>query len=527
MKAFLMYADRDFDMAGELPDNEPALTEDLGLGTLLRAMAGGDEFLFEVARRAVLSSLADADAIGYRQRILADCLEQASAVRQMYDAATEAVAGSKKIYRGIFSQSPDSILRWSVEALQLFVGILRRLRNIADEQAPGFRSEGFTALFGMLSRELGDDYFQAIEDHLQRLRFRDGVLISVELGKGNKAINYVLSKPPREKRSWFQRISGNDRSAYILRIADRDESGHRTVAELRGRGIHLAANALAQSTDHILSFLTMLSCELGFYIGCLNLHERLTQKGEPLCFPVPLAAGEPALSFQGLYDACLSLRLEERAVGNDGNAGSKPLVMITGANQGGKSTFLRSVGVAQLMMQCGMFVPAGSFSGSVCERLFTHFRREEDATMESGKLDEELGRMSEIADSITPHSIVLFNESFAATNEREGSEIARQIIRALLESGVRVFFVTHLFDLAHSLYLQEADAALFLRGKASRRAADFPACRRRAIAHELRPRPVRAHIRRGTPARGLRTHGQLTGRAPGRGRSQRSEQVGH
>jgi len=470
MKAFLMYAGRDFDMAGELPANEPALTEDLGLGTLLRAMACGDEFLLEVARRAVLSSLADTEAIGYRQQILADCLEQASAVRQMYDAAVEAVDGSKKIYRGIFSQSPDSILRWSVEALQLFVGILRRLRNIADEHAAGFRSEGFTALFGMLTRELGDDYFQAVEDHLQRLRFRDGVLLSAELGKGNKAINYVLRKPPREKPSWFRRISGNNHSTnshstYTLKIADRDESGHRTVSELRGRGIHLAANALAQSTDHILSFLTMLRCELGFYIGCLNVHERLTQKGEPLCFPVPLAAGEPALSFQGLYDACLSLRLEERAVGNDASAGSKPLVMITGANQGGKSTFLRSVGVAQLMMQCGMFVPARSFSGSVCERLFTHYRREEDATMESGKLDEELGRMSEIADSITPHSIVLFNESFAATNEREGSEIARQIIRALLESGVRVFFVTHLFDLAHSLYLQEADAALFLRAE--------------------------------------------------------------
>jgi DNA mismatch repair ATPase MutS len=465
MKAFLMYAGRDFDMEGELPANELALTEDLGLGTLFGAMARGDEFLFDVARRAVLSSLTDPEAIGYRQRILADCLEQASVVRQIYDAAAEAVAGSKKIYRGIFSQSPDSTLRWAIEALHLFVGILRRLRHIADEHAADFRSEGFTALFGMLSRELGDDYFQAIEDHLLQLRFRGGVLLSAELGKGNKAINYILRKSSRERPRWFRRTSATSRSAYVLRISDRDESGHRTLSELRGRGIHLAANALAQSTDHILSFLTMLHCELGFYIGCLNVQERLAQKEEPVCFPVPLSAGENALSFEGLYDICLSLRLGERAVGNDAHADGKSLVMITGANQGGKSTFLRSVGVAQLMMQCGMFVPAGSFSSSVCERLFTHYRREEDATMESGKLDEELGRMSEIADSIAPRSIVLFNESFAATNEREGSEIARQIVRALLEAGIRVFFVTHLFDLAQSLYLHEANAALFLRAE--------------------------------------------------------------
>ncbi len=56
--------------------------------------------------------------------------------------------------------------------------------------------------------------------------------------------------------------------------------------------------------------------------------------------------------------------------------------------------------------------------------------------------------MSSIVDNMTPSSIVLLNESFASTNEREGSEIARQIVRALLETGIKVFYVTHLFDLA-------------------------------------------------------------------------------
>jgi DNA mismatch repair ATPase MutS len=150
-------------------------------------------------------------------------------------------------------------------------------------------------------------------------------------------------------------------------------------------------------------------------------------------------------------------------VGNDIDADRKLLVMITGANQGGKSTFLRSNGLAQLMMQCGMFVPAEAFSSNVCDGIFTHFKREEDATMTSGKLDEELSRMSDIADNMTPNCVLLCNESFAATNEREGSEIARQIIRALLETGVMVFFVTHLFDLAQGFYLQQMDGAMFLR----------------------------------------------------------------
>ena len=110
-----------------------------------------------------------------------------------------------------------------------------------------------------------------------------------------------------------------------------------------------------------------------------------------------------------------------------------------------------------------MFAAAESFAASVSDRIFTHFKREEDATMDKGKLEEELSRMSGIAGDIACGCLLLCNESFASTNEREGSEIARQIVRALLESGVRVFFVTHLFDLAHGFHAEKADSALFLR----------------------------------------------------------------
>lgn len=175
--------------------------------------------------------------------------------------------------------------------------------------------------------------------------------------------------------------------------------------------------------------------------------------------------GSAAFSSCGLYDVCLSLNLEGRAVGNDVAGDGKLLVMITGANRGGKSTFLRSAGLAQLMMQCGMFVPAESHRAEVRGGIFTHFKREEDAAMKSGKLDEELNRMSSIIDKIRPGGIALLNESFASTNEREGSEIARQIVRALLEAGVRVFYVTHMFDLAQGVYRSGLETALFLRAE--------------------------------------------------------------
>jgi DNA mismatch repair ATPase MutS len=152
-------------------------------------------------------------------------------------------------------------------------------------------------------------------------------------------------------------------------------------------------------------------------------------------------------------------------VGNDVQGDGKSLVIITGANSGGKSTFLRSVGLAQLMMQCGLFVTAQSYRANVTRGIFTHFIREEDSGMTSGRLDEELGRMSAIAGQIGPHCLMLFNESFAGTNEREGSEIGRQVVRALLEAEIKVFFVTHRYDFAERFHSQHAASTLFLRAE--------------------------------------------------------------
>jgi DNA mismatch repair ATPase MutS len=125
----------------------------------------------------------------------------------------------------------------------------------------------------------------------------------------------------------------------------------------------------------------MLRLELAFYLGCLNLHDTLAGKGEPVCFPEPLPAGQLSLTADGIYDVCLTLHLGNRAVGNEVLADGKSLVMITGANQGGKSTLLRSLGLAHLMMQAGMFAGARSFRAGVCNGVFTHFKREEDAAM--------------------------------------------------------------------------------------------------------------------------------------------------
>jgi hypothetical protein len=266
------------------PGSDDVLTQDLELDTLWNAMAAGDEYLFETAKRVLLSSLTDPEAIVCRQRVLADCLERPAIVRQLYDLAMEALESERKVGSLWHNDRPDTILHRSVQALTLHVDVLKRLRQIADEQAENFRSEGFTRFFAMLREELADDYLQTLEHHLGELEFKRGVLESAALGKGNKGRSYIVRR--QRERRWTERLPFGSRTpGYSFTIPPRDESGFKALEEIRGKGINLVANAVAQSADHVKSFFAMLRLELAFYLGCLNLRERLDEKGEPTGFP--------------------------------------------------------------------------------------------------------------------------------------------------------------------------------------------------------------------------------------------------
>lgn len=465
MKAYLLYPDRDFDFEADLPSHHEDLIQDLELTTLLQAMALDDAYLAEVARKVLLAGLDEPQAIRYRQQILTDCIAEPAMIRRMYAIVVGALKDKSGRWWHV-SQNPSLTLSSAVNYLEDVMVQLKQLRTIADDHVGKIRSAGLGTLFRTLQRELDDEYFQTVNRHLRQLRFRDGVWISAELDRDNSGIGFVLRTPGDGRQGWKERLGLEPHSSYSFTVPTRDDAGWYALADLTSRAINLVANAAAQSADHILSYFAMLRAELGFYIGCLNLHDALVAKGAPTSFPEPSPWRPLRLSAKGLRDICLTLRADDPVVGNDADGDGKLLVIITGANSGGKSTFLRSVGQAQLMMQCGMFVTAQAFQAGVCGGgVFTHFIRDEDATMTSGRLDKELVRMSLIADQIRPHSLILFNESFAATNEREGSEIGRQVVRALLEADIKVLFVTHQFDFAESFHQRHADTTLFLRAE--------------------------------------------------------------
>ena len=208
------------------------------------------------------------------------------------------------------------------------------------------------------------------------------------------------------------------------------------VEALEQNIVNYAMSFTRSFIEKFSGFFEQLMLQTAFYRGAVNLRHHMKRSGIEYCFPT--VCDNKNLSFIELKEFVMCMEQRVNAVGNTCSILNKQLVIITGANQGGKSTFLRSVGIAQVMMQAGLPVAAEDFSSGIFPSLFTHFTRREDSAMNSGRLDEELGRMNSIIENLDDRSLVLLNESFATTTEVDGSIIAYDIIKALNEAGVKI-----------------------------------------------------------------------------------------
>ena len=463
MKVHLLYPDRDLDLKAPLPAGSDDLVRDLGLATVFGAMAGGDRLLLEVSRHVVLARVDDPAVIRWRQDALDDCARLPDMAREIYAVALDAIERERKVW-GWSNTFAESVVHRAVDTLALLIVSMRNLRDVAEANEGRVQSEAFRRLFAQISAELDDAFLAQVEAHLKRLGGYNEVLVTAGLGSGARSADFVLSRRTR-RPAWRERLGLAERDVYVYEIAPRDEAGSHALGEVRNRGLALAADAIARSCDHVVSFFSQVRNELAFYLGCLNLAASVASTGSPLVRPEALDAASGVLEADGLYDIALRLAGRAEVVGNDLACAGTRLLVVTGANRGGKSTFLRSLGSAQVMMQAGMFVAASRLRADVRPGVLTHFRREEDAALEHGKLDEELGRMSELVDRVSPGTLVLMNESFSSTNEREGSQIGRQVIEGLLDSGVAVALVTHLYDLASGFFGDGRPDARFVRAE--------------------------------------------------------------
>ncbi len=202
-----------------------------------------------------------------------------------------------------------------------------------------------------------------------------------------------------------------------------------------------------ENTDFLLSLVP----EIEFLVKGTTLLRTLKEKGCSLVAP-EIATEEVAFKAIGLYNPCVALKIEDEIVTNDVIFDEKARIyVLTGPNRGGKSVITCAVGLAQAMMQLGMFVPAESATISPADSIMTHFPTGAEDTIEKGRLGEECARLGDIFAKVTENSLVLLDESLSSTGSYEASYIAAEVLRGLSMSGCRCIFSTHLHELAAEL----------------------------------------------------------------------------
>ena len=187
--------------------------------------------------------------------------------------------------------------------------------------------------------------------------------------------------------------------------------------------------------------------ELMFYSVALDIEHRLKKNGMDYCFPEVLDAESDTLEAEGIYDMLLLSEGKDRKSIVTNSVSLERSILARGDNNCGKTSFLRSVGLAVLFAQNGLFVCADKMKVSVRNAVFTHFSSAEkdfDGSDAAGRFEGEVKEIAEIMDSIKPYSLVLLNETFQTTAYREGAQGMKEILDVLTEIKCRYIFVTHM-----------------------------------------------------------------------------------
>lgn len=426
----------------------------------------------------------DPETIAYRQEVVADLLASPALREKMAEIIPDLEALRDAAPTSRFQIGDDGMvqrLARELGSLELFVEVARRLEDALAEEP--ISATALKALRSFVVAVTHEPSFLALEAELPALRATFDQVKSVTVG-----INLTPDLEPESATILAlspDRVEGS--RTLLGRLLGRQDAGRgitplqRTVAD----GFTAQPNRLARDLHRLLEDVTApvaralerfvelptgvlgnVGPELALLLNGALLAERLNRAGLPMCRPEILPSDDRIAELCEAYDLTLALRLVARDGAPGGRGGATEdtdgivtnavtfddvqgrIWILTGPNRSGKTTYTRAVGLAQVLFQAGLYVPASSARLSPVDAIFSHFPSHEQAQPGMGRLDEEARRLAEIFHQATPHSLVLLNETLAGTAASEAEALARDALRGLRLLGARAIYVTHLHDLA-------------------------------------------------------------------------------
>jgi DNA mismatch repair ATPase MutS len=185
-----------------------------------------------------------------------------------------------------------------------------------------------------------------------------------------------------------------------------------------------------------------------FYLDYITFIKEMESKG--YVFSLPVLNGS-RLCFENAYDLSLALKRDfpHEVIANDIFMPCGSMFVLSGPNQGGKTTFIRSMAINIILALNGCFTAAAHSEVPYFDNLFTHFNRTETIG-KGGRLEEELSRVAHLLPKLTKNSFILFNECFVGTRRADGVRLAVKLLDKLNEIGCTGGFVTHYYEIAEN-----------------------------------------------------------------------------
>lgn len=434
---------------------EPEFFGDLNLDQVVAAAcATRAEYALEAYFYVPLHT---ADEVGYRHDVLADlCIPAVGACVEEFTSDMRLVRAQQAQAATMHYRYQQQ--RWLLDATAAYCAAVRRFAEALIGQP--IRSAGLTALVSYLTDYLDGDGFVTMErDTLSLHRELAAIRYSIRIRGSTVSVDDDRDETDysAEVLTTFDRFKQGAARCYLVDFRDAVEMNH-VEAQILDRVALLHPHVFAALDRHAARYRHCVDAtianaerETQFYRAYLDLIDRLTSAGLPVTVPEVHTDTKDEIA-KDTFDIALASKLvdERRTVVCNDIAlhGPERIIVVSGPNQGGKTTFARTVGQLHHLAALGLPVPGRQASLYLPDRIFTHFDRGENLLEHRSKLEDELIRIHDILRAASPRSLVVVNEIFTSTTLSDAVYLGTQVLRGIVELDALCVCVTFVDELA-------------------------------------------------------------------------------